>query len=150
MFTSTTVPSPFVRTEPTALQAAVEMDPDVIAVASANAQVSYADLDRWSNRLARVLMSMGAGRGADVVMALPSSVESVVTLWAAAKIGAALGAVDADSAAEVIAAGHVRVGVTIRSHRDELPDTIDWLVLDDSSTLVQYMTVSDNELELAA
>jgi acyl-coenzyme A synthetase/AMP-(fatty) acid ligase len=141
--------SPFVHQSPEPLRAAVETEPTVIAVASAEAELSYGDLDGWSNRLARVLIDMGAGHGGDIVMSLPAAVESVVTMWAAAKTGAALATVDAESAASVIGNGEVAVGVTTRARREQLPDSIAWLVLDDTATLVRYMTVSDGPLSEA-
>lgn len=142
--------SPFVYQSPEPLQAAVATEPTVIAVASAEAELSYADLDGWSNRLARVLMGMGAGSRGHVVMSLPPAVESVVTMWAAAKAGAALAAVDEESAASVIESGEVAVGVTTRAQRAQLPDSITWLVLDDAATLVRYMTVTDAPLSAAS
>ena len=142
--------SPFAHQSPEPLRAAVEADPTVIAVASAEAELSYADLDAWSNRLARVLIDMGAGDRGDVVMSLPPAVESVVTMWAAAKTGAALAAVDTESAASVIGNGEVAVGVTTRARRGDLPDSVAWLVLDDAATLVRYMTVSDAPLSAAS
>lgn len=150
MLTTVKMPtSPFIQHSPEPLWAAVEADPNVIAVESSEAQLSYADLDAWSNRLARVLMNMGAGSGADIVMSIPPAVESVVTTWAAAKTGAALASVDAESADAVIESGAVAVGVTTRARRDELPDSITWLVLDDAATLVRYMTVADTPLSAA-
>ena len=57
-------------------------------------QMTYAELDSWSNRLARVLLAHGAGPDRFVVLALPRSVESIVALWAVAKTGAAFAPLD--------------------------------------------------------
>ncbi|WP_068277028.1 AMP-binding protein [Aldersonia kunmingensis] len=141
--------SPFIQQSPEPLRAAVDADPNVIAVESSEAQLSYADLDGWSNRLARVLINMGAGPGANIVMSMPPAVESVVTMWAAAKAGAALASVDAEAAEAVIEDSEVVVGVTTRARRKQLPDSITWLVLDDAATLVRYMTVADTPLTAA-
>ncbi|MEU8900982.1 AMP-binding protein [Nocardia sp. NPDC048505] len=93
-------------------------------------------LDRWSNRLARVLLARGAAPGTRIAVAVDPAVEFVVTRWAIEKIGATV--VSADSAA---LGG--RLGVTTKEDRGALTDAIDWLVLDDRSTLVGYLTGSD-------
>ncbi|WP_280395062.1 hypothetical protein, partial [Nocardia brasiliensis] len=49
------------------------------------------ELDAWSNRFARLLLSRGVGREVFVVLALTRSLESVVAVWALAKSGAAPG-----------------------------------------------------------
>ncbi|WP_194819600.1 AMP-binding protein [Nocardia sp. XZ_19_385] len=92
-------------------------------------------LDRWSNRLARVLLARGAAPGTRIAVAVDPAVEFVVTRWAIEKIGATV--VSAESAYAV------RLGVTTKDDRDGLTNGIDWLVLDDRSTLLGYLTGSD-------
>ncbi|MFC9897384.1 hypothetical protein ACFVMC_27155 [Nocardia sp. NPDC127579] len=93
-------------------------------------------LDRWSNRLARVLLARGGAPGTRIAVAVEPAVEFVVTRWAVEKIGATM--VSADSAA---LGGHL--GVTTKQDRGGLTDTVDWLLLDDRSTLLGYLTGSD-------
>ncbi|MEV6275422.1 AMP-binding protein [Nocardia sp. NPDC051832] len=108
-------------------------DQAAVAVATLDADRDY--LDRWSNRLARVLLARGAAPGTRIAVAVEPAVEFVVTRWAIEKIGAT--AVSADSAIGV------RLGVTTKDDRDGLSGKIAWLVLDDRSTLLGYLTGSD-------
>ncbi|MFJ8704590.1 non-ribosomal peptide synthetase, partial [Streptomyces ardesiacus] len=64
-------------------------NPDRIAVAQGAAQISYAALDRWANRLAALLRDRGVERGSLVGLCVPRSIESVVGLLAVVKAGAA-------------------------------------------------------------
>lgn len=96
------------------------------------------DLDRWSNRIARMLLQLGAGPGAVVATAGLPRLEGAVTRWAIAKIGATV--VQSTCAEPRHRAG---VGVTTRGQRPELTDRVRWLVLDERSTLVGYLTGSD-------
>jgi acyl-coenzyme A synthetase/AMP-(fatty) acid ligase len=95
------------------------------------------ELELWSNRLARLLMSIGAREGATVAMALTASVESVVARSAISKIGATV--VHGDS----VVGQTITVGVTTKARRATLSDDIAWLLLDDLSTVRRYMTTSD-------
>jgi non-ribosomal peptide synthetase component F len=95
------------------------------------------ELELWSNRLARLLISIGAREGASVAMVLSASVESVVARSAISKTGATV--VQGDSVAGQV----IKVGVTTKSHRAALSNDIDWLLLDDLSTVRRYMTSSD-------
>ena len=109
--------------------------------------MTYAELDSWSNRLARVLLAHGAGRDRFVVLALTRSVESIVALWAVAKTGAAFAPLDPNHPPEriehMIADSRARIGVTTTAIGASLPGTIDWLLLDDLATVRKTMTVSD-------
>ncbi|HEY5853267.1 MAG TPA: amino acid adenylation domain-containing protein [Aldersonia sp.] len=121
--------------------------PDGIAVSCGETQMTYAELDSWSNRLARVLLAHGAGPDRFVVLALPRSVESIVALWAVAKTGAAFAPLDPNHPPEriehMIADSRARIGVTTAAIGSTLPGTIDWLLLDDLATVRKTMTVTD-------
>ncbi|WP_157116726.1 hypothetical protein [Nocardia vaccinii] len=99
------------------------------------------ELDRWSNRLARMLVEHGARPGSWIVTAGLPALERAVTRCAIAKIGAtATPAVCTDTR------GRAHLGVTTKAARGGLSDDITWLVLDDHTTLVRYLTGSDAPL----
>ncbi|WP_430333760.1 non-ribosomal peptide synthase/polyketide synthase [Rhodococcus sp. ACT016] len=122
-------------TLPQLLAAAVERDPSATALIFGDRSRSYADLDAWSSRLARVLIERGIGPGDLVAVAVPRSIESVSSVWGVAKSGAAFVPVDpnypADRVAHMVTDSGVVVGLTTAEARESLPDTVDWLVLGD-------------------
>ncbi|MGQ4484657.1 amino acid adenylation domain-containing protein [Streptomyces sp. SAS_281] len=63
--------------------------PDAPAVTGPGGTLTYAELDARANRLARVLAAHGAGPERLVVVAMPRSTDSVVSIVAALKAGAA-------------------------------------------------------------
>ncbi len=83
-----------VLTLPELFTAQAARTPDALAVVSSNASWTYAELDAWSNRLARHLVQLGAGPERLVAVALPKSVEMVGAVLAVAKAGAAYLPVD--------------------------------------------------------
>ncbi|WP_433758772.1 non-ribosomal peptide synthase/polyketide synthase [Nocardia sp. CA-135398] len=66
---------------------AAAIDPTAAAVRAGTRSLTYAELDAWSNRLARRLIAAGVGPEALVAVALPRSVELVVALVAVIKAG---------------------------------------------------------------
>ncbi|WP_281278342.1 non-ribosomal peptide synthetase [Nocardia tenerifensis] len=68
--------------------------PDQLAVADAANRLVYRELDRWSNRYARLLIEHGAGPETVVAIATPRSAAWVRAVWAVAKTGAAFVSVD--------------------------------------------------------
>lgn len=105
-------------------------------------QLADADLDRWANRLARLLLTRGAEAGDRIALAVGPRLESVVAEAAVRKIGA-IPVPLTDGASTAPGAGF---GITIRARRGELDDSVDWLVLDDRSTLQRYLVSSDAPL----
>ncbi|WP_410592315.1 non-ribosomal peptide synthase/polyketide synthase [Amycolatopsis sp. lyj-23] len=63
--------------------------PDATAVVSGGTTLTFAELNTRANRIARVLVERGAGPERLVAVALPRSADSVVTLLAVLKAGAA-------------------------------------------------------------
>ncbi|MDI9915348.1 non-ribosomal peptide synthetase, partial [Rhodococcus sp. IEGM 1379] len=123
------------RTLPQILEEAAALDPFAIALSYKDVDVSYGDLDERSNRLARALISRGAGSETFVAIGIPRSIDSVLSVWAVAKTGAAFVPIDptypAERIAHMIGDSGVALGVTTMEHRNRLPGTTDWLVLDD-------------------
>ncbi|QLY29808.1 amino acid adenylation domain-containing protein [Nocardia huaxiensis] len=135
------------RTLPDILAAGARVNPDGIAIVSGTLTMTYRDLDAWSNRFARLLLGRGVGREVFVVLALTRSVESVVAVWALAKTGAAFLPLDPNYPVEriehILTDSRAPIGVTVCAVGETLPGTIDWLLLDDLSTIRRVMTVSD-------
>ncbi|MET8324609.1 amino acid adenylation domain-containing protein, partial [Micromonospora sp. NPDC005189] len=107
--------------------------PDRIALAAGDEQVSYAALDRCSNRLAHLLRANGVGPETLVGLCVPRSVQMVVGLLAILKAGGAYVPLDSTYPRERLAymasdAG-LRVLLTEQSVMSLLPDC-DATVLD--------------------
>ncbi|WP_054811156.1 AMP-binding protein [Nocardia arizonensis] len=111
-------------------------DPAAVAVSTVDCDLTYRELDAWSNRLARVLIELGARAGVRVAVAVEPAIEAAVTRMAVAKTGAT--EVDGE-----LPPFGIELGVTTEATRSRLSDSVRWLVLDDRSTLVRYMTGSD-------
>ena len=77
--------------------------PDAVAVAWDGGRLSYAELNRRANALARELIARGAGPERVVALALPRSAEMVLAVLAVLKAGAAYLPVDPDYPAGRIA-----------------------------------------------
>ncbi|MBF6150515.1 AMP-binding protein, partial [Nocardia nova] len=90
---------------------------------------------------ARRLIRHGIGTGDRVALGLTRSVDSVVTVLAIAKTGAAFVPVDpnypADRVRHMLADSGCAVGVTVSAHRERLRAADDrgiaWIVLDDTA-----------------
>lgn len=115
-----------------------EVDPN--AVVRADGDLTVDELDSWSNRLARLLLQDGAGPGARIVIAIDAPIEELVAERAVAKVGGV-----AVLAGQPPARG-ARRGITTRQSRPDPDDTINWLVLDNRTTLRRYLTGSDAPL----
>ncbi|WP_330252186.1 amino acid adenylation domain-containing protein [Nocardia sp. NBC_00565] len=132
-----------VITLPQLMAAAVEANPGGPAVVFADAntssgQLSYAELDERSTRLARLLIERGVGPEDLVAVAIPRSVVSVLAVWAVAKTGAGFVPVDpnypAARVAHMLTDSGVNFGLTVGAVRGSLPQHTEWLVLDEPIT----------------
>ena len=91
------------RTLPSFVEEQAGCSPGAVAVVCGERELSYAELDRRANRLARYLVSRGAGPERVVALALPRGELMVVALLAVMKAGAAYLPVDPDYPAARIA-----------------------------------------------
>ncbi|ONM50128.1 non-ribosomal peptide synthetase [Nocardia donostiensis] len=136
-------------TLPEVFDAAVRADPQAVALRSGDTEVSYSALDRWSNRLARVLIERGVGPENLVALGIPRSVESVATVLAVAKTGAAFVPVDPNyppqRIAHMLSDSGAKLGLTLAEHRDGLP-AAEWLVLDDPVTRGRVLAASGDPI----
>nr|WP_320443225.1 condensation domain-containing protein [Rhodococcus opacus] len=120
------------------LTTTAERSADAVALHSAEGTLTYGELDRRSNQVARALIARGAGPETPVAVAVPRSVESVVALWAVAKTGAAYVPIDpthpVDRISFTLADSGTALGLTVSHSRHHLPDAVEWLPLDDPAT----------------
>ncbi|MFI1920288.1 amino acid adenylation domain-containing protein [Nocardia sp. NPDC020380] len=121
---------------PDLLAAAVAAQPDRVAVVDGAREITYRELDARSNRLARLLIERGVGAEELVALGMPRSLESVLATWAITKSGAGWAPVDpaypADRIERMVSDSGARFGLTVAAARPGLPDSVDWLVLDDA------------------
>jgi hypothetical protein len=100
---------------PQALAAIVEDDPDGPALISDAGEVSYAELDARSARMARVLIARGCGPDVGVAVRFDRGIDAAVAVWAVLKAGAAVVFTDAivpDAAVGLTGAGMQDYGGT--------------------------------------
>ncbi|MCL2533503.1 MAG: amino acid adenylation domain-containing protein, partial [Nocardiaceae bacterium] len=140
-------PGGSVRTLPEIFADGAARDPDAIAVSFSGREVTYRELDSLSSRIARVLIAQGVGPESYVALGIQRSVESVLAVWAVAKTGAAFVPVDPNYPLEriehMLADSGAGLGLTVAAHRDQLPDTVTWLTLDDPDLVTEYEAQSD-------
>ncbi|MBY6366097.1 non-ribosomal peptide synthetase [Rhodococcoides corynebacterioides] len=93
------------------------------AIGTAGEQVTYDELDRRADRLARHLFACGAGPEDVVAVALPRSLAAVTAVLAVAKTGAAWVPVDprypADRVRHMLTDSGARLGITTTEHRPD-------------------------------
>ncbi len=110
-----------------------ERDPDAVALVSADATVSYRDLDERSSRLAGALRRRHVGPETVVAVALPRSADLAVALLGVAKAGGAYlpldPAADADLLASRVAGTSARALLTDAATAARLPAGPDVTVL---------------------
>ncbi|MEU2102645.1 non-ribosomal peptide synthase/polyketide synthase [Nocardia sp. NPDC019255] len=122
-------------TFPEVFEQAASVDRAGVALVADGTEVTYDALDRWTNRLARVLIARGVGPETLVALGIPRSIESVATVLAVAKAGAAFVPVDPlyprQRIAHMLSDSGAALGITLADYRGELPEDTEWIVLDD-------------------
>ncbi|WP_280239932.1 amino acid adenylation domain-containing protein, partial [Nocardia abscessus] len=124
------------------LTAAVEPAADTVAIRFSPTgdptdavELTYRQLDEQSSRLARELIDRGVGPGDVVAIGIRRSVESVLSVWAIAKTGAAYVPIDPTYPPERIAYmasdSGAALGLTTSAYREALGTSIPWIELDD-------------------
>lgn len=83
-------------TLPELFEKQVHMTPDAIAVVFEDTTLSYTELNKRSNKLARLLIEKGVGPEQMVALAMPRSLDMVVSLLAVLKAGAGYLPLDPD------------------------------------------------------
>ncbi|MFT4043081.1 MAG: amino acid adenylation domain-containing protein [Gordonia sp. (in: high G+C Gram-positive bacteria)] len=123
--------------------AAIESAPDAVALEYHDADrcretLTYRQAGERAARLAARLRAAGAGPDRFVAMALPRSIESVVSVWGILLTGAAFVPIDPDYPAEriehILTDSRARIGITSSALRDTLPRDIDWLSIDEQQS----------------
>ncbi|WAL45294.1 amino acid adenylation domain-containing protein [Rhodococcus pyridinivorans] len=127
--------------------AAVERSATADAVRFGGESLTYAELDARSSKLGRLLIQRGIGPEDRVALAVPRSFESVVAVWAVAKSGAAFVPVDpkypVDRVRYMVEDSRAVLGLTVGGVVENLPSTVDWLVLDAPDVLGSLEDVPD-------
>ncbi|TQC40146.1 amino acid adenylation domain-containing protein, partial [Rhodococcus sp. WS4] len=100
-----------------------------VALRYEGVDVTYRDLDRRANRLARQLIDRGIGPEDLVAVMAPRSIESVVAMWAVARAGAAFVPIDPGYPAERIAhmLADSAVRVALAAEAAVVPGGIAWI-----------------------
>ncbi|MFC9897385.1 amino acid adenylation domain-containing protein [Nocardia sp. NPDC127579] len=126
------------RTLPEILGAGADLDPTAVALRGGGRQLTYGEVDAYTNRLARLLIAAGAGPEQAVAISIPRSAESVLALWAVAKTGAAFVPIDpgypGDRIEYMVRDSGAVTGLTIAAARPALPDGLSWLIVDAATT----------------
>ncbi|MEE1811211.1 amino acid adenylation domain-containing protein, partial [Streptomyces sp. BE133] len=123
----------------------VAATPQAVAVVSDQAELTYAELDTRSSRLARLLIDQGVGPEDFVALALPRSVEMIVAQLAVAKAGAAYVPVDPEYPAEriayMLADARPALLLTTMTVGERLPEAdVARLLLDEAATVAALAT----------
>ncbi|MDT5153023.1 MAG: glycopeptidolipid biosynthesis protein, partial [Mycobacterium sp.] len=84
-----TEPGPAAVTIPELFAAHVTRAPEAVALVCGDLLLTYRDLDDTANRLAHLLVGLGAGPGESVALLIPRSAEAIVAILAVLKTGAA-------------------------------------------------------------
>ena len=133
---------------PDLFEARVAAAPDAVALVSGDRTLTYRELNARANRLARLLVSRGVGPESLVGLALPRSVDQVVSLLAVVKAGAGYLPLDLDHPAErlrFMLADAAPAYVAGASDR-RVDTTVPWISLDDPAVVADLARRPDGDL----
>ncbi|MDX2705104.1 non-ribosomal peptide synthase/polyketide synthase [Streptomyces sp. PA03-6a] len=137
-------------TLPELFQSQAARTPDAAAVVFEGLQLTYAELNTRANRLARLLVTRGAGPENRVAVMMDRSADLVTTLLAVVKAGAAYAPIDPEYPAErvayVLRDAKPTLVVTTREVEGVLPETVARVVLDDPTTITKLARMTDDDL----
>ncbi|WP_425301083.1 amino acid adenylation domain-containing protein, partial [Nocardia neocaledoniensis] len=137
---------------PDLLRAAATRNPDGVAIVDGTTELTYRELDRRSNRLARILIRAGAGPERPVVVALTRSAGSVLAVWAVAKTGAPFVPVDPaypiDRITQILIDSGATLGIT-SDRPGSGGEAVRWLMLDDPAFVDEPTGTSDAPIDPA-
>ncbi|MFD6860663.1 amino acid adenylation domain-containing protein, partial [Rhodococcus sp. NPDC060090] len=132
------------------LSTAAADNPDGVALVDGGREWSYAELDTFSSRLARMLIGRGVGAEDVVAVGITRSIESIAAVWAVAKTGAAYVPVDpkypAERVAHMVADSGTVLGLTVTPYREELPGDVEWIDLLADDTVAQMAARSGEQV----
>ena len=138
---------------PELFEAQAARTPGAAAVIFEGTEVSYAELNARANRLARYLVSLGAGPERLVAVAVPRSAEMIVAVLAVLKAGAAYVPVDpaypADRIAYMLADARPVAVLTTAAAGQDLPDGTPRVALDDPAAITAVSRLADGNLAAA-
>jgi amino acid adenylation domain-containing protein len=109
---------------PEMIQRQVRETPDAVAMVYEGITLTYADLNRRANQLARMLRSLGVRPERTVGIHLPRNADQVVGLLAVLKAGGAFVPLDANWPAQRISDIAANAGLTAILSQDDLADTL--------------------------
>ncbi|MEU0009355.1 amino acid adenylation domain-containing protein [Streptomyces sp. NPDC006314] len=137
-------------TLPALIEAQAARTPRACALSHRGQSLTYDELNRRANRLARVLLAAGAGPETRVALAVPRTADMVVALLAILKAGAAYVPVDvrypADRIAQMLGHSRPRLSVVTEATRGVLPDGTTALVLDDAGVARHIAAQEDGDV----
>ncbi|ACM39348.1 peptide synthetase (plasmid) [Allorhizobium ampelinum S4] len=133
---------------PELFQAQAARTPDAIALECEGEQISYAELEARANRMARYLIELGVGPETIVALALPRSIDMVVSLLAVLKSGGAYLPLDPQYPTErlafMVADAQPATVIAVASTAEKLPEDAPLLLLDDAGVLERISAFSDS------
>jgi amino acid adenylation domain-containing protein len=137
-------------TLPELFQEQVARTPDATAVMCGAATLTYAELNQRANRLARYLITLGAGPERLVAVAMPRTPGMITAVLAVLKSGAAYVPVDPayppDRIAYMLTDASPVIGLTTQAAGQNLPSAVAQLILDDPATVAELAGLDSTDL----